>query len=55
MEIWRFDEGIDRIRRSLSQMSGWRPEALSATGWNQAPIQNSTSTHFEGLQCQGSI
>jgi hypothetical protein len=22
MEIWRFDEGIDQIRRSLSQMSG---------------------------------
>jgi len=25
MEIWRFDQGIDRIGRSLSQMSGWRP------------------------------
>jgi len=23
----------------LSQMSGWRPEALSATGWNRSAVR----------------
>jgi hypothetical protein len=37
-EMYRRSIPREDIPYDLSQMSGWRSEALSATGWNQAPI-----------------